>query len=88
MRALAADAGVAPDLRVDSPDVILGEMEDGDGARYVWLVNMADAVVDTVPSGASLVTLDGDAVLGYAPPFGVEVLAGFRGRSRSSQAGL
>ena len=72
--ALAAEAGVAPDLSVDSPDVIVGEMEGGDGARYVWLVNMADAEVETVPSGASLLTLDGDAVASVTlSPFGVEV---------------
>ena len=73
--ALAADAGVHPDVRVDSTDVIVGEMEHPDESRYVWLVNMADAVVETVPSGASLVTLDGDAVSSVVlSPFGVEVL--------------
>ena len=42
---------------------------------YVWLVNMADDVVETVASGASLVTLDGDAASSVTlSPFGVEVL--------------
>ncbi len=73
--ALAAEADVAPDLRVDSPHVIVGEMDGADGARFVWLVNMADAVVETVPSGASLETLDGDAAIAVTlSPFGVEVL--------------
>ena len=42
--ALAADSGVLPELRVDSTDVIVGEMDGADGTRYVWLINMADAV--------------------------------------------
>ena len=73
--ALAAEADVVPDLRVDSPDVIVGEMEHADGARFVWLINMTDVETTATPRGAELVTLDGDSVGQVTlPPFGVEVL--------------
>ena len=73
--ALAHEAGVLPDLRVDGTDVILGEMEHPDGSRYVWLINMTDAETKATPRGAELVTLDGGSVGQVAlPPFGVEVL--------------
>ena len=73
--ALAAEAGVAPDLTVPGEDVVLGEMVHEDGTRYVWLINMTDAVVTATPRGAGLVTLDGDSVGRVTlPPFGVEVL--------------
>ena len=73
--ALAAEADVLPDLRLDGTEVILGEMEHADGARYVWLINMTDREAVATPRGASLVTLDGDSVGQVTlPPFGVEVL--------------
>ena len=73
--ALAAEADVVPDLRVDSPEVIVGEMEHADGARFVWLINMTDVETMATPRGAELVTLDGDSVRQVTlPPFGVEVL--------------
>ena len=73
--ALAAEADVRPDLRVDSPDVVVGEMEHADGARFVWLINMTDEETTATPRGAELVTLDGDSVGQVTlPPFGVEVL--------------
>src|SRR5690606_18080472 len=43
--ALAADAGVAPEVTVPGGDVIVGAMEHEDGRRFVWLVNMTDARV-------------------------------------------
>ena len=73
--ALAAEADVLPELRVEGNDVILGEMEHPDGTGYVWLINMTDADATATPRGADLVTLDGDSVgQVILPPFGVEVL--------------
>ena len=73
--ALAAEADVLPDLRVDGTDVVLVEMEHADGARYVWLINMTDAETTATPTGASLVSLAGESVGQVTlAPFGVEVL--------------
>jgi hypothetical protein len=41
----------------------------------VWLINMTDVETTATPTGASLVSLDGDSVGQVTlPPFGVEVL--------------
>jgi endo-1,4-beta-mannosidase len=77
--ALAADAGVAPDVRVDDSQVIVGQLDHEDGRRFVWLINMADQDTEafpTVPSGEALVPLGGGTPVTSVtlPPFGVEVL--------------
>lgn len=77
--ALAADADVAPDVRVDDPDVIAGELVHHDGRRFVWLINMADARRDAFPvvaGGGSLVPLGGGEPQRTVSldPFGVQVL--------------
>jgi hypothetical protein len=76
-RALAAVAGVAPDISVDSPDVIVGELNHADGRQFVWLINMADHETSVAPkSPAGVMPIGGgDPVHTVAlPPFGVEVL--------------
>ena len=75
--ALARDAGLEPEVVVDSTAVIVGELAHSDGTRYVWVINMADApqTVTPVLPGGSLETLDGNAVTEVTlAPFGVEVL--------------
>lgn len=77
--ALAADAGVAPEVRVDDPDVIVGQLDHEDGRRFVWLINMTDRATEAfpaVPTREVLVPLGGgDAVTAVTlPPYGVEVL--------------
>lgn len=76
--ALAADAGVAPDITVPGQQVITGELVHEDGRRFVWLINMTDAEVTVSPAlrdGATARTLAGapasDVTLGA---WDVEVL--------------
>jgi hypothetical protein len=75
--ALAADAGVTPEVTVAGGGVIVGEMSHEQGRRFVWLINMTDADVTpvvTLSSGA-LHTLGGEAAGSVAlAPFGVAVL--------------
>ena len=76
--ALAAEAGAQPRIRVDSPDVVVGELVHEDGRTFVWLVNMTDADTVAVPvlRSGGLVPLDGGDVLTDVPlpPYGVAVL--------------
>jgi hypothetical protein len=75
--ALAAEAGVQPQVRVESPDVIVGELRHEEGDRFIWFVNMVDAetVATPVLAAGSLVTLDrGDPLPAVTlGPFGVTV---------------
>jgi hypothetical protein len=78
-RALAFEAGVPPEVSVDSGDVAVGEMLHEDGRRFVWIVNLAgtDAVVTPKIVGSGpLVPLGGQGSVTTItlPPFGVEVL--------------
>lgn len=77
--ALAADAGVVPEVTIPSPDVVVGEMHHADGRRFVWFINMTDADVTAAPTvadGVALVPLGGGETVSTVtlPPFGVEVL--------------
>jgi hypothetical protein len=75
--ALAADAGVAPEVTVAGGEVIVGEMVHEDGRSLVWLINMTDAEVapDVTLASGALYGLDGDARESVTlAPFGVEVL--------------
>ena len=75
--ALAAEAGVTPEVRVDSPDITCGEMVHEDGRRFVWLINLADSEQTATPilASGSLVDEAGVAVAEVTlPAFGVQVL--------------
>ena len=76
--ALAEVAGVQPDVRVNDPRVIVGELRHEDGRRFVWFISESDAPLDCTPvlGDGSLRELTGDAVASplALPPFGVRVL--------------
>jgi hypothetical protein len=75
--ALAAEAGVTPEVRVDSPDVVCGEMVHEDGRRFVWLINLSDVERTATPilASGSLVDEAGAVVTDVTlPAFGVQVL--------------
>jgi hypothetical protein len=63
--ALAAEAGVTPEVRVDDPRVLVGTMTHDDGRRFAWFVSQsADALqVSPILSGelshAKLTSLNG-----------------------------
>jgi endo-1,4-beta-mannosidase len=78
--ALAAEAGVAPEVSTPDPRVMTARMEHEDGRRYVWFVSQHDAPVTARPvltggaAGARLVGLDGADLHEFElPPFGVVV---------------
>ena len=68
--ALAAEAGVVPEIRVDSPDVVCGEMVHDDGLRFVLLINLSDAERAATPilASGSLVDDAGAAVTDLTLP--------------------
>lgn len=76
--ALAVEAGVQPEVRVASPEVVVGELVHEDGHRLVWLVNMVDAetVAEPVVAEGSLIPLGGGDPVSTVtlPAFGVTVL--------------
>lgn len=77
--ALAADADVAPEVRVDEPEIIVGELEHEDGRRFVWLINTVErpqVAFPQVADGGALVPLGGgDPVVQVElGPYAVEVL--------------
>ncbi len=47
--ALAEVAGVAPEVRVDDPRVIVGEMVHDDGRCFTWFINASDAAQSCEP---------------------------------------
>ena len=47
--ALAEIAGATPEVRVDDPRVITGEMQHDDGRRFTWFINQTDAAVACTP---------------------------------------
>ena len=51
--ALAEVAGVAPEVRVHDPRVIVGEMVHDSGRRFVWFINQSDAPLSFTPLVAS-----------------------------------
>jgi hypothetical protein len=78
-RALAIEAGVGPEVTVDSGRVTIGEMVHEDGRRFIWLINLSDSDVVATPkiTGTDqLVPLgaQGSVTVVALPPFGVEVL--------------
>jgi endo-1,4-beta-mannosidase len=76
--ALAEVAGVSPEVRVNDPRVITGEMVHADGRRFVWFISESEAPLSCTPivASGSLRELDGAAPqLPLAlPAFGVRVL--------------
>jgi endo-1,4-beta-mannosidase len=51
--ALAEVAGVAPEVRVHDPRVIVGEMVHDSGRRFVWFISQSDAPISFTPLVAS-----------------------------------
>lgn len=79
--ALAAQAGATPEIRVDDPRVIVGELVHEDGRRYAWLISQAAETLDVTPvlggglADAKLVTLGGAPAPSVPlPPYGVVVV--------------
>jgi endo-1,4-beta-mannosidase len=77
-RALAVEAGVTPEVQLDSPDVVCGEMVHEDGRRFVWLINMTPDPLTASPrlASGSLRGIDGGTPVTSVrlPAFGVAVL--------------
>ncbi|MDT0319636.1 glycoside hydrolase 5 family protein [Streptomyces millisiae] len=74
--ALAAEAGVTPDVTVDDPRVLVGTMTHEDGCSFVWFVSQHDQPLSLTPTLAtgSLFDLDGAKLPTVElPPFGVVV---------------
>jgi endo-1,4-beta-mannosidase len=76
--ALAEVAGVTPEVRVNDPRVITGEMVHPDGRRFVWFISESEAPLSCAPIvlSGTLRELDGGVPeLPLAlPAFGVRVL--------------
>ena len=74
--ALAVEAGAVPDVRVEDPRVLVGELVHADGTRLVWFVSESDQQLTVTPILASGDLRDGDAPVTDVtlPPFGVSVL--------------
>jgi hypothetical protein len=47
--ALAAEAGIVPEIRVTHPRVAVDELEHEDGSRYVWLVSTSPEPLVVAP---------------------------------------
>jgi endo-1,4-beta-mannosidase len=75
--ALAAEAGVAPEVSVADPRVPTGVMAHEDGRTFVWFVSQHEGpltVTPRVPQGAALLSLTGERLTAVTlPPFGVVV---------------
>jgi endo-1,4-beta-mannosidase len=74
--ALAAEAGVVPDVRVDDPRVLVSELVHDDGTRLVWFVSESSESLTVTPLVASGALYDTDTA---APtitlaPYGVQIL--------------
>jgi endo-1,4-beta-mannosidase len=74
--ALAAEAGVVPDVRVDDPRVLVSELTHNDGARLIWFVSESDECLTVAPILKSGALYDGDTLTTAVTldPFGVVVL--------------
>jgi hypothetical protein len=55
---------VAPEVSVNDPRVIVGEMQHADGRRFVWFISESEAPSSCTPrlSSGTLRELDGGAV--------------------------
>jgi endo-1,4-beta-mannosidase len=73
--ALAAEAGVVPDVRVDDPRVLVSELVRDDGARLIWFVSESDEPLTVTPVLAVGALHDGGTAVTTVtiPPFGVEI---------------
>jgi endo-1,4-beta-mannosidase len=75
--ALATEAGVRRDIRVDDPRIVVGEMVHDSGSRFAWFVSQSDTVMNVAPATGGLTLLDEgrSAVQQFdIEPFGVVVL--------------
>ena len=76
-RALAAEAGVRPLVRVDSPDVTVDCVVHEDGTRFVWLISLAPESIAVVPDapGRLVDVRTGEDLSTHCavPPYGVRV---------------
>jgi hypothetical protein len=77
-RALAAQAGTLPDVRVDRSDVHVDRLVRDDGEVFVWFASHVDepVTVDPIlPEGAQLTELSSDTAVARIPltPRRVEV---------------
>ena len=81
--ALAAEAGIVPEVSTTDNRVAVDSLVRDDGERFVWLVNLVEEEVVapvTVAGGGSLAELTGDTVVADGDgkvalaPFGVRVL--------------
>ncbi|WP_024287465.1 cellulase family glycosylhydrolase [Cellulomonas sp. KRMCY2] len=74
--ALAADAGVRPDVRVADPRVLVGQIHHQDGRRFVWFVSQSDGQLEVAPEvdTGHLVGDDGPVPVLTLAPYGVTVL--------------
>ncbi|SHN38614.1 cellulase family glycosylhydrolase [Cryptosporangium aurantiacum] len=76
-RALAAEAGVRPAVRVDSPAVTTDYLVHEDGTRFVWLISLAPEPLSIVPDAPGRLTdvLTGEDVTERCdlPAYGVRV---------------
>jgi endo-1,4-beta-mannosidase len=73
--ALAREAGIVPDVRVDDPAVMVSELVRADGARLVWFVSQNAEAVSVQPTLRSGTLFDGERATDTVdlPPFGVAV---------------
>lgn len=80
--ALADEAGVRREVRVDDPRVIVDTLVHADGTQYVWFVSQTEEHLEITPrTDGELTSLDGtSAERVMLPPYGVSVarLGGLR----------
>jgi len=79
-RALAAEAGVSWEVRVDRPEVLVDRLVHRDGASYVWMVNGSDRSLSAAVTSRDGCRLE-DVETGERPaadvelpPYGVRIL--------------
>ena len=74
--ALAREAGIVPDVRVDNPRVLVSELVRDDGARLVWFVSQSEESLSVRPVLASGALFADDRTIEdvVLEPFGVVVL--------------
>lgn len=73
--ALAAEAGVIPDVRVEDPRVLVSELVHDDGTRLIWFVSESDEPLTVTPILKTGTFHDGDEPVTEVTldPFGVAV---------------
>jgi endo-1,4-beta-mannosidase len=74
--AIARDAGVVPDVRVDDPLVCVSELVRDDGARLIWFVSQSESPLTVTPVISAGTLFEGEraAEVVDLDPFGVAVL--------------